>query len=95
MDHGAVWISYDPDLPEEELEQLQPYGEDEYVLVSPYPGLDAPVVVTAWRNQLELDDPDDPRLAEFVDAFRISETAPLAGNGCEGGRGEPEISAEG
>lgn len=90
MDHGVVWISYNPDLPQNEIDALRPYGREPYVIVSPYPGLRAPVVVTAWRNQLDLDGVDDPRLRQFVDQFRISETSPLSGNGCIGGVGQPE-----
>jgi hypothetical protein len=90
MDHGVVWISFDPDLPQQDIEALRPYGEEPYVIVSPYPGLRSPVVVTAWRNQLDLDGVDDPRLRQFVDQFRVSETSPLSGNGCTGGVGEPE-----
>ena len=90
MDHGVVWISYDPNLPPEDVEALRPYGREPYVIVSPYPGLRAPVVVTAWRNQLDLEGADDPRLRQFVDQFRVTEIAPLSGNGCTGGVGEPE-----
>lgn len=90
MDHGVVWISYRPDLPADQVQKLRPYGDEEYVIVSPYPGLPAPVVVTAWRNQLKLDGVDDPRLRQFVDQFRISALAPLSGNRCIGGVGEPE-----
>jgi hypothetical protein len=90
MDHGVVWISFNPDLPQQDIEVLRPYGQEPYVIVSPYPGLRAPVVVTAWRNQLDLDGVDDPRLRQFVDQFRVSETSPLSGNGCTGGVGEPE-----
>lgn len=90
MDHGVVWISYRPDLPADQVEELRHYGDEDYVIVSPYPGLSAPVVTTAWRNQLELDGVDDPRLRQFVDQFRNSELAPLSGNRCIGGVGEPE-----
>ncbi len=90
MDHGVVWISFNPDLPQQDIEALRPYGQEPYVIVSPYPGLRAPVVVTAWRNQLDLDGVDDPRLRQFVDQFRVSETSPLSGNGCTGGVGKPE-----
>lgn len=90
MDHGVVWISYSPDLPPGDVEALRPYGREPYVIVSPYPGLRAPVVVTAWRNQLDLEGVDDPRLRQFVDQFRVTEIAPLSGNGCTGGVGEPE-----
>ncbi len=89
MDHGVVWITYHPDLPVGKVNALRPYGEEEYVVVSPYPGQDAPVIATAWRNQLELGGVGDPRLRRFVDQFRVSQTAPLSGNRCVGGVGNP------
>jgi hypothetical protein len=92
MDHGAVWITYRPDLPADQIDVLRGLAQEEYVLVSPYPNLYAPIVATAWRNQLELTGADDPRLRRFVDQFRVTETAPRSGNGCENGRGEPEVS---
>jgi hypothetical protein len=90
MDHGAVWITYRPDLPEDQVNTLRDLAREGYVLVSPYQGLRAPVIATAWRNQLELEGTDDPRLRQFVDQFRVSETAPRSGNGCDNGRGQPE-----
>lgn len=92
LDHGVVWITYRPDLPAEEVETLRRYGAERYVIISPYPGQDAPVIATSWRIQLALDGADDPRLRQFVDQFRISEIAPLAGNGCTRGSGEPAFS---
>jgi hypothetical protein len=89
MDHGVVWITYREDLPAEQVDELRPYGEERYVIVSPYPGQDAPVIATSWRVQLELDGVDDPRLREFVNQFRVSEIAPLSGNRCVGGVGDP------
>jgi hypothetical protein len=89
MDHGVVWITYRPDLPAGQIDELRSYGDERYVLVSPYPGQDAPVIATSWRVQLELDGPDDPRLRKFVNQFRISEIAPLSGNRCTGGVGSP------
>ena len=91
MDHGVVWITYRPDLATGQVDELRSYGEESYVIVSPYPGQDAPVIATSWRVQLELDGPDDPRLRGFVDQFRISEIAPLSGNRCTGGVGNPEL----
>jgi hypothetical protein len=90
MDHGVVWITHSPDLPAGAIETLRSYGKEKYVIVSPYPGLNAPVVATSWRVQVELDGAADPRLREFVDGFRSSEIAPLSGNRCEGGVGSPQ-----
>lgn len=92
MDHGVVWISYRPDLPADQMETLRGYGDEEYVIVSPYPDLPAPVVATAWRVQLQLDGADDPRLRQFVEGFKNTELAPLSGNRCIDGVGEPEIA---
>ena len=90
LDHGVVWITYRPDLPEQQIETLRPYGDENYVILSPYPGQDAPVIATSWRVQLELQGADDPRLGQFVNGFRISEIAPLSGNRCTLGVGSPK-----
>ena len=90
MDHGVVWITYRPDLPEQQIESLRPYGKENYVIASPYLGQDAPVIATSWRVRLELNGANDPRLRRFVDQFRISELAPLSGNSCVLGVGNPE-----
>ena len=90
MDHGVVWITYRPNLPEQRIKALRPYGDENYTIASPYPGQNAPVTVTSWRVQLELNGPNDPRLRRFVNQFRISELAPLSGNRCTLGVGSPK-----
>jgi len=90
MDHGVVWITYRPDLPQRQLETLRSYGNENYIIVSPYPGQDTPVIATSWRVQLELNSANDPRLEQFVNEFKISELAPLSGNRCVLGVGNPE-----
>lgn len=88
MDHGVVWITYRPDLPRQQLETLRSYGDENYVMVSPYPGQRAPVIATSWRVQLLLNGADDPRLEQFVSEFKVSELAPLSGNRCVMGVGK-------
>jgi hypothetical protein len=87
--HSVVWITYRPDLPAGQVDRLRAYGDEDYVIVSPYPGQDAPVIATSWRVQLELDGAGDPRLRKFVNQFRISELSPLSGNRCVGGVNRP------
>lgn len=89
MDHGVVWISHRPNLPAVQLRELRSYGDEDYVIVSPYPGLDAPVTATSWRVQLDLQGADDPRLRQFVEDFQNTELAPLSGNRCSLGVGNP------
>jgi hypothetical protein len=91
MEHGAVWITYRPDLPQDQVAALRRRANSQpYVLVSPYPGLPAQVVATAWGNQLKLDSAGDSRLDQFVRAFRLGEQAPERGEPCTGGIGAPK-----
>jgi hypothetical protein len=47
QEHGAVWITFRPGLPERELTLLERLVErNEYVLVSPYPEQAEPVIVS-------------------------------------------------
>ncbi|MEW6635784.1 MAG: DUF3105 domain-containing protein [Actinomycetota bacterium] len=90
LEHGAVWITYRPDLPPEQVRQLRQLAQSQtYILVSPYPGLDAPVVASAWGKQVRLDGADDPDLDRFIRAYRQGPQTPEPGAVCTGGVGEP------
>ena len=90
MEHGAVWITYEVGLPQEQKDALrQLASEQPYVLASLYPRLPAPVVATAWGYQLQLEGTDDPRLQQFVDAFQQGPQTPEPGEPCTDGIGEP------
>jgi hypothetical protein len=71
MEHGAVWLTYRPDLPQADLDLVHRLLalNPRYVLISPYPGLPNPVVASAWGLQLKVDRADDPRLATFVKKY--------------------------
>ena len=70
----------------QKLRDLMPYS---YIVLSPYPGLDAPVVASAWGVQLKLDGVDDPRLKTFIDVYRQGNQTPEPGAACTGGTGTP------
>lgn len=89
LEHGAVWIGYRPDLPAEQVQQLQALGSQPYTLVSPVDGLAADVVASAWGARLELDSVDDPRLVQFLEFFRQGPQTPEPGAPCTGGVGTP------
>ncbi|MCL1692818.1 MAG: DUF3105 domain-containing protein [Actinomycetia bacterium] len=90
LEHGAVWITYEPGLAEDQLRTLRGFtGGLDKVLVSPVAGQGSPIIVTAWANQLELIDADDARLAQFVNEFEGSFDAPEPGGRCNGGIGTP------
>ena len=71
LEHGAVWLSYAPVLPEAQVDRLAELASKnrEYVLVSPLEGLATPVVAATWGAKLEVDSADDPRLEQFVEAY--------------------------
>lgn len=68
LEHGAIWITYRPDLPQAEIDGLATLARSRnYVLVSRWDsGLPAPVVVTGWGRQLQLQSTTDPRMQEFI-----------------------------
>jgi hypothetical protein len=90
LEHGAVWITYQPDLPQATVDQLRNLvrGHD-HVLLSPYPNLPKPVVASAWGLQLPLDDPADPRLSAFISRYESGPQTPEQGATCSGGIGTP------
>ncbi len=83
LEHGAVWITYRTDIGGDQIGRLRRFtrGIDK-VLVSPVPGQAAPIIATAWANQLELDDANDSRLEQFVNEFEGSPDSPEPGGAC-------------
>ena len=90
LEHGAVWITYQPDLPQATVDQLRSLvrGHD-HVLLSPYPNLPKPVVTSDWGLQLPLDDAADPRLSLFISRYESGPQTPEPGAVCSGGIGTP------
>jgi hypothetical protein len=88
MEHGAVWLTYHPDLPAGDVAALQDQVRNlSYVILSPYPDQDSDIVLTAWDVQLQLDSASDSRIGSFIDRYRQTrgpESAP-----CSGGVGTP------
>jgi hypothetical protein len=54
-------------------------SENDFVLLSPYPGLPAPVVASARGKQLKLDSAEDPGLERFVSAYQQGAQTPEPG----------------
>ncbi len=71
LEHGAVWFTHAPDLPDDEVDRLVELAgrNEEYVLVSPVRGLDSRIVAAAWGASLEASTADDPRLEQFLEAY--------------------------
>jgi hypothetical protein len=95
LEHGAVWITYQPTLPADQVAQLQQLavsnyvGTERYVILSPYLNLPSPVVVSAWGAQLSLQTASDPRLVQFIHHFAGGAQGGEPGGPCTGGVGTP------
>ncbi len=86
LEHGAVWITYAPDLPQDQKDQIRQLVEGQTcMLASPHPDLRAPVVASAWGKQLTLESADSPDLEQFVRAFRQGPQTQEPGATCTGG----------
>lgn len=83
LEHGAVWITYRPDLDGEEISELQNLvqGKD-FMLLSPYPEQSSPIVLTAWGVQLEVQNSSDARIPAFIARYRLGPTTPERGASC-------------
>jgi len=101
LEHGAIWITYRPDLPAADVTALRSFvrgqktvaitiqgttvdTKQQYLDLTPFPGLPAPVVVSAWAHQLSLQTATDARLQQFIDAFRVNpKYTPEYGASCD------------
>ena len=91
LEHGAVWITYQPDLAASEVIRLQTITrQTQYRLLSPFPNLPSPIVVSAWGYQLKLNKADDPRLMQFIKKYEQNPLGPEPGAVCAGGIGTPK-----
>jgi hypothetical protein len=85
LEHGVVWITYSPSVPEDEIEILADFARQSEMIVSLNSTQESPIVATAWARQLKLDSAGDERLEQFIDAFRDGPTAPEVLASCRGG----------
>ncbi|HEY8544619.1 MAG TPA: DUF3105 domain-containing protein [Acidimicrobiales bacterium] len=87
LEHGAVWITYRPDLPADQIDLIRQYAEQPDTLASPWADgeLPAPVVLSAWGAQIQLDGLPDPRADQFITQYRKAMTAPEPNAPCHSG----------
>jgi hypothetical protein len=72
LEHGAVWVTYNPDrLSKDQVETLAAKVRGkEYMLMSPYSGLDKAISLQAWGFQLKVDSVTDKRIDDFINLMR-------------------------
>ncbi|MGX5653967.1 DUF3105 domain-containing protein [Geodermatophilus nigrescens] len=86
LEHGGVWITYDPDrVSEEDVATLSELVDGRAgLMLSPRPGLGAPISLQSWNTQLTLDSATDPRLGQAADFLTFNpENTPEPGATCE------------
>jgi hypothetical protein len=86
LEHGAVWIAYNPEkITGSALQSLRDRVQGaNYLMLSPYPGLDAPISLQSWGHQLKVTDPADKRIDHFIQALRLNQyTYPEIGASCD------------
>ncbi|MFZ0547502.1 MAG: DUF3105 domain-containing protein [Candidatus Promineifilaceae bacterium] len=90
MEHGAVWITYRPDLAVNDVTELESLVRGQsYMVISPYPNLASNIVLTAWGVQLQVDSVNDERIEKFISVYRNGPQTPEPGASCSGGTGNP------
>jgi hypothetical protein len=86
LEHGAVWITYNPDdLSDADVAKLADLVDGvSGRMLSPYEGLGSPISLQSWNHQLKVDSVDDERIAQFADLMtRNSDYHPEVGASCE------------
>lgn len=86
LEHGAVWVTYDAAaLSDDDLATLKSFLPSSYVILSPYEGLPTPIVLSAWNAQLQIEDADDERIAQFFEEYWRNQNVPEPGALCSAG----------
>ena len=85
LEHGAVWITYNDDVPDDQVEELTSKAEGEtYALLSPLPEQKSPINLSAWGRRLSVDSADDGRIDDFIRGYANGPQAPEPGAACIG-----------
>ena len=85
LEHGAVWITYDPEVVSgEALDGLTAVAEESGRMLSPNPGQQAPISLQSWEHQLTVESVDDRRIEQFADFLTFNpQFHPEPGATCE------------
>lgn len=74
MEHGGMYVSYRPDLPQDQIDRLKallgpPYSNPEFkptkALLAPRAANTSPIVVSSWTRSMKLESFDEKRIVEY------------------------------
>ena len=92
LEHGAVWLTYQPNLPSDQVDKLRALAKGRgYMLVTPYSygALAKPIYAVAWGVRVGVDSADDARLPKFIQKYMNGPQTPELGAACTGAIGSP------
>lgn len=74
LEHGGIYISYQPGLPPEQVARIKalftkPYGKPDFqptkALIAPRAANDAPIIMSSWRRSMKLQTFDEQKMIEY------------------------------
>ena len=89
LEHGATWITYDPDsISDDDLATLKDLVDGRSgLMLSPYAGLTSTIGLQSWNHQLFVDSASDARVQQFADFMTFNGDVeghyPEVGASCE------------
>jgi hypothetical protein len=89
LEHGATWITYDPDsISDDDLATLKDLVDGRSgLMLSPYAGLSSTISLQSWNHQLFVDSASDARVQQFADFMTFNGDVeghyPEVGASCE------------
>jgi hypothetical protein len=91
LEHGAIGLLYDPTLDLEQIRTLEGIAGsfDDHTFSAPYEGMETPISVVAWAQNMRLDSVDEAAINEFIDTFRTGGDAPEPQNECPNTQNSP------
>ncbi|PJC36962.1 hypothetical protein CO046_03300 [Candidatus Peregrinibacteria bacterium CG_4_9_14_0_2_um_filter_53_11] len=80
MEHGGIWISYQPSLDEETKAKLEAIGKNYpgSVVVSPRSANDSPIALASWGRLEKLTEFDEDRIVKFIKGNKNNSPEPFA-----------------
>jgi len=89
LEHGAVWITYNPDkVSQDDIARLATLVDGvSGRMLSPYAGLDSAISLQSWNHQLKVNSAGDKRIKQFADLMTFNSEVdnhyPEIGASCE------------
>jgi len=89
MEHGAVYVSYRPDLSSDQISKLnalftKPFSNPNFTpskaVVAPRSANSSPIILTSWRRNLKLDSFDESKIMDYY--LRNVSKSPEGSEGC-------------